>query len=70
MYAIRSYYVSKNQNEVVGNVDDIFGMIFTAIDKTILGIEDILHELEETNKKKNEIVEISTNLSAVSYNFV
>ncbi len=58
--------ISKNQNEVVGNVDDIFGMIFTAIDKTILGIEDILHELEETNKKKNEIVEISTNLSAVA----
>ena len=58
--------ISQEQNKAVTNVDEIFGMIFTAIDGIIKGIEEITKELNDVNVQKNEIVEISNTLSAVS----
>ncbi len=58
--------ISKDQREAVYNVNDIFEVIFGAIDGIVSGIETISSELTEMNSQKDKIVEISSTLSAVS----
>ncbi len=58
--------ISKDQNEAVTNVDNIFDTIFKAIDDVIQGIQDISIGLTDVKEQKDQIVEISSTLSAVS----
>lgn len=58
--------ISQEQKKAVSNVDDIFAMIFHAIDEIIQGIENSSKELKGLVEQKNQIVDISSTLSSAS----
>lgn len=58
--------ISNEQNEAVGNVSESFNMIFEAVEKITSEINDVTVRLKALDATKNELVEVTGNISAVS----
>lgn len=58
--------IANEEKKAIVNVDDILMLIFKSINSIISGIEVISKDLDDLDKQKNEIVDISSNLSSIS----
>lgn len=58
--------MNDQQNEALGNVDEAFKKIFSAVDEISGKIETVTHELTELDGSKNNLIEAVTNISAIT----